>query len=109
MVSVISALSKNRQIFRTVLFGGLLAFSAACPVGGQTSQAPAESSEQNVQASLQRAVSVIRDQPAGYEQFDYIMTARVRLLLFWAGADDVGGGYIRRAMLPDDPSSKLFQ
>ncbi len=28
-------------------------------------------------------------------QFDYVMTAKVRLLLFWVGKDDVGGGYIR--------------
>lgn len=28
-------------------------------------------------------------------QFDYVMTGKVRLLLFWTGRDDVGGGYIR--------------
>lgn len=42
-------------------------------------------------------------------EFDYIMTARVRLLLFWVGKDDVGGGYIRRGFSKADPHQELFQ
>jgi hypothetical protein len=42
-------------------------------------------------------------------QFDYIMTARVRLLLFWVGKDDVGGGYIRRGRLSQDPASDVIE
>lgn len=37
------------------------------------------------------------------------MTAKVRLLLFWVGADDVGGGYIRRSVSTLDPSVRLIQ
>ena len=37
------------------------------------------------------------------------MTARVRLLFFWAGKDDVGGGYIRRGVSKDDPRQELLQ
>jgi hypothetical protein len=36
------------------------------------------------------------------------MTARVRLLLFWVGKDDVGGGYIRLGTLPEDPSQEVI-
>ncbi len=42
-------------------------------------------------------------------QYDYIMTGKVRLLLFWIGADDVGGGYIRRSVSRFDPSVELIQ
>jgi len=42
-------------------------------------------------------------------QYDFIMTGRVRLLLFWAGADDVGGGYIRRGTRAHSPETRLIQ
>lgn len=37
------------------------------------------------------------------------MTARVRLLLFWVGKDDVGGGYVRRGISSQDPREEMFQ
>jgi hypothetical protein len=37
------------------------------------------------------------------------MTARVRVLFFWAGKDDVGGGYIRRGVANEDPREEFFQ
>ena len=37
------------------------------------------------------------------------MTARVRLLFFWAGKDDVGGGYIRRGIASEDSRKEFFQ
>jgi hypothetical protein len=42
-------------------------------------------------------------------EYDYIMTARVRLLFFWVGKDDVGGGYIRRGISSQDPRAEFFQ
>ena len=42
-------------------------------------------------------------------QYDYLMTARIRLLLFRVGADDVGGGYIRRSRSTIDPDVRLTQ
>jgi hypothetical protein len=42
-------------------------------------------------------------------QYDYVMTAKVRLLLFWVGADDVGGGFIRRATSASDPKIRQTQ
>lgn len=44
---------------------------------------------------LGEAVQWIRSTSLQRTQCDYVMTARVRLLLFWVGKDDVGGGYIR--------------
>jgi hypothetical protein len=69
-----------------------LAFS---PVFAQDGTAPRE--------KIAEALGWIKQPPANSVRFDYAMTARVRLLLFWAGKDDVGGGYIRRGFSKDDP------
>lgn len=39
---------------------------------------------------------------------DYIMTARVHLIFFWTGKDDVGGGYIRRGISSEAPLRPLY-
>ncbi len=59
-------------------------------------------------ASIERAVEQVRVRPSIRSQFDYVMTARVRLLLFWVGKDDVGGGYIRLGTLPQDTSLEVI-
>ncbi len=61
------------------------------------------------QDTLRRAIDEIRTAPRVGAEYDYIMTARVRLLLFWAGEDDVGGGYIRRGVSADDPAAEFLQ
>jgi hypothetical protein len=55
------------------------------------------------------ALGWLRSAPRDIVEFDYVMTARVRLLFFWAGKDDVGGGYIRRGISKDDPHQELLQ
>ena len=45
----------------------------------------------------------------GAVQYNYVMTARVRLLLFWVGSDDVGGGYIRRSSSTADSNVRLIE
>jgi len=42
-------------------------------------------------------------------EYDYIMTARVHLIFFWVGKDDVGGGYIRRGISSQDSRLEFFQ
>ncbi len=42
-------------------------------------------------------------------EYDYIMTARVHLIFFWVGKDDIGGGYIRRGISSQDPRAEFFQ
>lgn len=59
-------------------------------------------------AAIERAVDQVRVPPSIRSEFDYIMTARVRLLLFWVGKDDVGGGYIRLGTSPQDASLEVF-
>lgn len=84
-----------------------LSMAVAWPQTPSLPSAPAEPSDE--QASLRRAIDGIRVAPRASVQYDYIMTARVRLLLFWAGKDDVGGGYIRRGVSAEDPLSEFFE
>src|SRR3974390_435353 len=55
------------------------------------------------------ALQWVRTPLRGTVQYDYVMTARVHLIFFWAGKDDVGGGYIRRAVSTADPREEFFQ
>lgn len=79
-----------------------LAFNLA----SSPSPSPAAPSDQQ---SISEALQWVRTPSHGVVQYDYIMTARVRLLFFWAGKDDVGGGYIRRGVSADDPRQEFFQ
>lgn len=58
---------------------------------------------------IAEALTWIRNVPHDLVEFDYVMTARVRLIFFWVGKDDVGGGYIRRGVSKTDPHQELFQ
>jgi hypothetical protein len=58
---------------------------------------------------IDEALLWVRNTPLHPLQFDYTMTARVRLIFFWAGKDDVGGGYIRRGISAEDPRQEFFQ
>jgi len=55
------------------------------------------------------ALSWVKTAARNEVEFDYVMTVRVRLLIFWAGKDDVGGGYIHRGISQDDPREELLQ
>jgi hypothetical protein len=70
---------------------------------------PAESSSLADRQPIDEALHWVRNSPRHMVQYDYTMTARVRLLVFWAGKDDVGGGYIRRGVSNDDPHLEFFQ
>jgi hypothetical protein len=58
---------------------------------------------------IAETISWIHREPRDLVQFEYDMTVRVRLLFFWVSKDDVGGGYIRRAISKDDARLELFQ
>jgi hypothetical protein len=59
--------------------------------------------------AINEAVSWIRATPRIRAQYDYIMTCRLRLLFFWVGRDDLGGGYIKAGQAVDDPSLRMIQ
>jgi len=58
---------------------------------------------------IQEALRWVQNAPLHFLQYDYVMTARVRLLFFWASKDDVGGGYIRRGVSAEDPRLEFIQ
>jgi len=45
--------------------------------------------------ALKEALNWFREAPRDTVEYDYEMTARVRLILFWVGKENVGGGYVR--------------
>ena len=92
-----------RKAFGPVCVLGLLSILAGGPA---TAQEPAP---QDIQATLLHTTELMRAPLHVDAQFDYTMTARVRLLLFWVGKDDVGGGYIRRGTLLRDPASDVIE
>ena len=49
-----------------------------------------------IPAALDEAVRMVFSDFRVQEQYDYVMTGKVRLFLLWIGRDDVGGGYIRK-------------
>ena len=92
-----------RRAFGAVCAVGLLGVFV---VGSAIAQEPVP---QDIQAALQHTTELMRAPLHVDSQFDYSMTARVRLLLFWVGKDDVGGGYIRRGTLLRDPDSDVIE
>jgi hypothetical protein len=61
------------------------------------------------QAAINEAVKWIQATPHIRAEYDYIMTCRLRLLFFWVGRDDLGGGYIKTGQAVDDPSLEMIQ
>src|SRR6202521_894334 len=92
-----------RKAFHVFFTLGLLSVCAGSPFIARA-QVP-----QDIQAALQHTTELMRAPLHVDAQFDYTMTARLRLLLFWVGKDDVGGGYIRRGTLPRDPASDVIE
>jgi hypothetical protein len=60
-------------------------------------------------APIAESLNWLHAAPRNAIEYDYEMTARVRLIFFWAGKDDVGGGYIRRGIAADDPREEMLQ
>jgi hypothetical protein len=61
------------------------------------------------QAALKAAFEWVQQSPRAGGHWEYIMTGRVRLLFFWVGRDDVGGGIIRRGPAPADAQMEVIQ
>ncbi|MBN2241624.1 MAG: hypothetical protein JW793_02960 [Acidobacteria bacterium] len=55
------------------------------------------------------AVAGIRGHPSVSARYDYVVTAGVRILLFWYSRDDVGEGYIRVGHAAGDENAEFIQ
>jgi hypothetical protein len=71
--------------------------------------APAPKCQQTPHSPAADPLDWVRNPPKNLIEYDYVMTVRVRLLLFWVGKDDVGGGYVRRGISSEDPREEMFQ
>ncbi|GAC1664562.1 MAG: hypothetical protein PVS2B2_18130 [Candidatus Acidiferrum sp.] len=71
--------------------------------------APPADPQQAHSQPLSMPLDWVRNPPKNLVEYDYIMTARVRLLFFWAGKDDVGEGYVRQGISSQDPHEEMFQ
>jgi hypothetical protein len=67
------------------------------------------SPQQAGMAPVAEVLDWVKNPPKSLVEYDYVMTARVRLLFFWVGKDDVGGGYIRRGISSEAPREEMFQ
>ena len=60
-------------------------------------------------AGLEEAVGWIRDTRYNDARYEYSVTGKIRLLFFWVGRDDVGGGFIRLARGESSPELEAIQ
>jgi hypothetical protein len=85
--------------FRSViLFLLTLASAAQC----HALAGAASGSDSQDQSALRQAAGWLQQAAEPDTQYNYVMTCRVRLLLFWVKRDAVGGGYIRLGKRPSD-------
>lgn len=61
------------------------------------------------QAAIQEAATWIGRTDRIESEYDYVMTCRVRMLFFWAGSDDVGGGYVRIGQANGEDRQQMIQ
>jgi len=94
-----------RRITPAVLLVPVLAISlplgsaAGAPAGPDTSD----------QAAIQEAASWIGRGGKIDTEYHYVMACKLRLLLFWAGRDDVGGGYVRIGKASGEERQQMVQ
>jgi hypothetical protein len=79
---------------------GAFLLAATCLAMASAADAPE-------QAAINEAVSWIRATPRIRVEYDYIMTCRLRLLFFWVGREDLGGGYIKTGQAVDGSVLKV--
>jgi len=94
-----------RRLILTVFLVAILAVSLSLEaVAG--AQAPADTSDQ---AAIQEAATWIGHEDKVQTEYNYVMTCKLRLLLFWAGRDDVGGGYVRIGKASGDERQQMIE
>ena len=59
--------------------------------------------------ALKEALGWVREDPRDLTEYDYEMTARVRLIVFWVGKENVGGGYVRKGHIQGEQNAELVQ
>jgi hypothetical protein len=82
-------------------------FAMALPLG-RFEAAPAWTNAPE-QAAIQEAAGWIGRENKIETEYRYVMTCRARFVFFWAGSDDVGGGYVRIGKSSGDERQQMIQ
>jgi hypothetical protein len=61
------------------------------------------------QTAILEAADWIKTEDKVEAEYHYVMTCRLHLFLFWAGRDDVGGGYVRIGKAANDERIQIIQ
>jgi hypothetical protein len=96
------------MVFLEVFVNHARSLACALLLAGTCSALPS-SPDAGDGAAINEAVTWIQATPRIRAEYDYIMTCRLRLLFFWVGRDDLGGGYIKAGQAVDDPSLRTIQ
>jgi len=80
--------------------------AGALALGAQL--APGDGIPPQAEESLRAVTEWVRNPSAVRGNYEYAMTARLRLLIFWVTRHDVGGGTIRRGAMREDPQRELI-
>jgi hypothetical protein len=59
-------------------------------------------------AAVAEAIRLLSAPPQFDVEYNYELTVDIRLLFFWTGKDDVGGGYIKMGHVANDPSLEII-
>ena len=86
-----------------LVFGVVASLPIGWAAGGQPAPDPSD------QAALQEAASWIGHAEKVDAEYHYVMTCKLRLLLFWTGRDDVGGGFVRIGNAVGDERQRMIQ
>jgi hypothetical protein len=90
--------------------GGAVLLTLVLATNLSPARAPAPAGQESAdQAAIQEAAAWIGRADKSATEYRYVMTCRLRLLLFWTGRDDVGGGYVRIGQAEGDDRQQMIR
>ncbi len=105
---------KPAQRLAALVLGGVLTIGGQFARADGISQTPeakgrTDGNTSAAEVSLRAATEWVRNTPAVRGNYEYAMTARLRLLFFWVTRNDVGGATIRRGAVVWDLNGRATQ
>jgi hypothetical protein len=82
---------------------------AICGIALNAVAAPSDTAGSGDGPAITEALQWLSVPPRFDAKYDFEMTVQIRLLLFWIGKDDVGGGYIKIGQGADDSSLEVIR
>jgi len=102
-VNLMDCLIRN---FRRLVWPVLLTI---CGIALSAAAAPSDLAGSGDGPAISEALRWLSVPPRFDANYDFEMTVQIRLLLFWIGKDDVGGGYIKIGQAADDSSLEVIR